>query len=149
MIPNMPQRAAQNYVDRGRDNKTLVMTLAHAQCKWYHYRQRTPGDLFLTRHLGTYSPGVRRTELRIDQVYPLHIEELGQFSISNYCAVYIPSLYARNVRNAMSRMSPVNMSQLINFDQEKIKCRTKIAVNNSEDCHAWNLRWIAYSAQVL
>jgi hypothetical protein len=107
-----------------------------------------PENLFLIRHPRTYSPGVRRTVLRIGQVYPLQVEELEQYSVSNYSAVYIPSLYARNVRNAMSSISPVNISQLINFDQEKIRCRTKMAVNSSEDCHAWNLRCVVWSVQV-
>jgi hypothetical protein len=94
------------------------------------------GDLVLIHHPRTYSPGVRKTVLRIDQVYPLQMVELGLLSIRNCSAVYIPSLYALNVRNAISSKSPVNISQLITLDQEKIKCRTKMAVNNSDDCHA-------------
>jgi hypothetical protein len=98
--------------------------------------EELPGNLCFIRRPRTCSPVVRRRVLRSDQVYPLQGEELGQFSMIDYGAVYLPSLYARNVRKAMSNISPVNISQLITFDQEKIKCRTKMAVNNSEDCHA-------------
>jgi hypothetical protein len=39
----------------------------------------------------------------------------------------------------MSSISPVNISQLITLDQEKIRWRMKIAVNSKDDCQAWNL----------
>jgi hypothetical protein len=136
MIP-VCDRAARNCADRGRVNKTLCMALACAPYTWYQVLQKKfPGDLVLIHHPRTYSLGVRRTVLRIDQVYPLQMVELGLLAIRNCSAVYIPSLYALNVRNAMSSISPVNISQLITLDQEKIKCRTKMAVNNSDDCHA-------------
>lgn len=48
----------------------------------------------------------------------------------------LPSRYARNVRNPINRISPTKISHDRNVDHEKIRCRTKMLVNSSADCHA-------------
>lgn len=55
---------------------------------------------------------------------------------STYLSSVSASLYALSVRKAISPRSARKMTQPRNVENEKMRCRTKTAVNRRLDCHA-------------
>lgn len=126
-IISVTAKAEKKNEKKRVEQKQLVLTSFDSKKRWDEV-------VIIIHHLILSSPGARRMELRICQVYPLHIskkrgQSLGKKNVSQDFTKReggLPSRYAAIERYPIRPRSVRRSVQDINDEKENIKCRSWI-----------------------